>query len=308
MKVRIFGFQWEMGKGITVDEFCKYLQSISGVENNRKVIALTQINGYWAGVLLSIKDMKAYCQMKKDGQNFKISAKKLEENARIADFNYFLIHPVTGRGIYQHYHQSPVTNTFCHFARRRYAVCRNERVTSEIEAAGGQDIHKDDLKIIKTKYRGSFNFQTLLRKEDFVQCVSAMKSVKNFSFELATITDEEKLFTPASEYAKRCSHKFFFSENAVVSGLKTSIAETVKKFGIRRASVNGVDEHGQETVYKLLNDYATFEEFEYDDIIGSVELDSNNLTHSICNSMVVEELLKIAARPGMAALLTAKAK
>jgi hypothetical protein len=308
MKVRIFGFQWQTGNGITLEDFCNHLQSISGQENSGKMIALDAKDGYWAGVLLTIKDMKAYCQMKRKGGGFKIMPQKLDDDSRMADFNYFIIHPQTGRGLYQHYHQSPVANTFCNFCRRRYNAFRDEKIGGEIEAAGGDNISNSDYKKIRSKYKGYFSFQTLLRQEDFLKCVSAMKSVKNFAFELATITDEEKLFTPASEYAKRCSHKVFFGEDTLVSNVKNGIAGTVEKFGLKRATVHGQDEYGQDTVYKLLNDYATYEEFEYDDIIGSVELDSENLKQSVCDSMLVEELLKVAARPEVKALLSAKTK
>lgn len=308
MKVRIFGFEWQMGKGITLEEFCNHLQSISGQENNGKMVALDTRDEYWTGVLLTIKDMKAFCQMKRKGKNFKIAPQKLDDDARMADFNYFIIHPKTGRGLYQHYHQSPVANTFCNFTRRRYNAYRDERIAVEIEAAGGDDIANSDFKKIRAKYKGYFSYQTLLRQEDFLKCVAAMKNVKNFAFELATITDEEKLFTPASEYAKRCSHKVFFGEDTLITNVKNGIAGTVEKFGLKRATVHGQDEHGQDTIYKLMNDYATYEEFEYDDIIGSVELDSDNLKQSVCNAMLVEELLKVAARPEMKALLSAKAK
>jgi len=246
--------------------------------------------------------------MKRKGKSFKIAPQKLDDDSRMADFNYFIIHPKTGRGLYQHYHQSPVANTFCNFCRRQYNAYRDERIATEKEAVGGDDIASSDYKKIRAKYTGYFSFQTLLREDDFLKCVSAMKSVKAFAFELATITDEEKLFTPASEYAKRCSHKVFFGEDTLVSNVKKGISGTAEKFGLKRATVHGQDEHGQDTVYKLIHDYATYEDFEYDDIIGSVELDSDNLKHSVCNAMLVEELLKVAARPEMIALLSAKVK
>lgn len=308
MKVRIFGFQWQMGSGIIVEDFCNHLQTISGQENNGKMVALDTKEDFWVGVLLSIKDMKAYCQMKREGGSFTITPQKLDDNSRMADFNYFIIHPQTGRGLYQHYHQSPMANTFGNFCKRQYNAYRMERIAADLEEAGIEDTDSNDYRKVRAKYRGCFSYQTLLKEEDFLKCVSAMKSVKNFDFELATITDHEKMFTPASAYAKRCSHRFFFAEDATMTNIKNGIAATMAKYGLKRATVHGEDEFGQNTVYKLLNDYATYEEFEYDDIIGSVTLDSDNLKQSVCNSVLVDELLKVAARPNVRALLSAKAK
>lgn len=308
MKVRIFSFEWFMGGGITLDDFCGHLQSLSGQEAEHKLLAMTEKDDYWAGVLISIKDVSAFCQMRRDGGAFTIEAQHLDDNAQIADFNYFIINPTTGRGLYQHYHQSPVSNTFSKFIKRRYLAYRKQRIDEEITAAGGESIKKIDEKKIRSKYYGGFTYKTVLKQKEFIKCVDALKQIKMFSFELETITAEEKQFTPASEFAKRCSHKFFFQEDKLLSGLKDGIAKTIKDMGIKSASVKGKDEHNEEVVYKLFNDYATFEEFDYDDIIGSVSFNSGNLEQSLNKSKLIEELLSIAARPEVNALLTVKAK
>ncbi len=309
MKVRIFAFEWFMGSGITLEEFCGYLQSLSGQESiDHKMLAISKKDGYWAGVLLSIKDVKAFCQMRREGGAFTIEAQHLDDNAQIADFNYFILNPETGRGLYQHYHQSPVSNTFCKFSKRRYLAYRAQRIEEEIKAEGGEAIKKADEKRIRTKYRGGFTYKTVLKQQEFIKCVDALKQIKMFSFELETITDDEKKFTPASEFAKRCSHKFFFQEDKLLAKLKDGITHTIKDMGVKTASVKGRDEHNEDVVYKLFNDYATFEEFEYDDIIGSVAFNSNDLEKSVSSSKLVEELFAIAARPEVKALLTVKAK
>ncbi len=308
MKVRIFAFEWFMGGGITLDDFCGHLQTLSGLETEHKLLALTQKEDYWAGVLISIKDVSAFCQMRRDGRVFTIEAKELDENAQIADFNYFIINKSTGRGLYQHYHQSPVSNTFSKFVKKCYLSYRKQRIESEIMAAGGEAIKNVDEKRIRSKYYGGFTYKTVLKQKEFIKCVDALRQIKMFSFELETITAEEKQFTPASEFAKRCSHKFFFQEDRLLSGLKDGIAKTIKEMGIKSASVKGKDEYNEEVVYKLFNDYATFEEFDYDDIIGSVSFNSSNLEQSLNKSKLIEELLSIAARPEVNALLTIKAK
>lgn len=308
MKVRVFAFDWAMGSGITLEDFCSHLQSISGLESEHKMLAMTKKDVYWAGVLLSIKDVTAYCQMKRTGGAFTIEAKQLDDNTQIADFNFFILNPTTGRGLYQHYHQSPVSNTFSKFIKKRYLIFRKERIDTEILAAGGEDIKTADKKRIMTKYRGCFTYKTIVKSKEFVKCVDALKQIKMFAFELETITAEEKTFTPASEFAKRCSHKFFFREDKILSGLKDGIAKTISDMGVKCATVKGKDEHNEDVVYKLFNDYATFEEFEYNDIIGSVSFNSSDLEASISSSKLIEDLLEIASRPDVKALLTAKAK
>jgi hypothetical protein len=308
MKVRIFAFEWFMGGGITLDEFSNYLKSLSGLESEHKLLALSKKDDYWTGVLISIKDITAYCQMKREGGSFTIEAQHLDANAQIADFNFFILNTTTGRGLYQHYHQSPVSNTFSKFIQKQYLRYRKQRIDAEIAAAGGEEIKKTDEKKIKSKYYGGFGYKTVLKQKDFVKCVEALKQIKMFSFELESISAEEKLFTPASEFAKRCSHRFFFQEDKPIAGLRDSISRTIKGGGVKIASVKGIDEFDEDVVYKLVNDYAKFEEYEYNDIIGSVSFKSGNLEESLSKSKLVEELLSIAERSEVKVILTAKAK
>lgn len=308
MKVRIFAFDWVMGGGITVEDFCNHLKTLSGLEAEHKMIALSKKDGYWAGVLLSIKDVTAYCQMQRNGGAFTIEAKQLDENTQIADFNFFIINPTTGRGLYQHYHQSPVSNTFGKFVKKRYLTYRKQRIDDEVLAAGGEDIKKAEEKKIRAKYFGGLAYKTLLKSKEFIKCVDALKQIKMFAFELETITAEERLLIPGAEFAKRCSHKFFYQDGSVLSGLKTGIAKTLTDMNLKSASIKGKDENNEDVIYKLFHDYATFEEFEYNDIIGSVSFNSGNLEESLSNSKLIEDLLEIAARPEVKALLSVKAK
>ena len=309
MKVKVFGFEWIPTNGITIDDFCFHLASISGHEINDKMLAITFKNDYWIGVFVTIKDMKSFCKIKRDRGTFTISPEKLEDNSRIVDFNFFILNPLTGRGLYQYYHQSAGSNTFCNFCKKQYNLFKQSVVKKEIEEAGGNNIGKSDLKRIKNKHKGFFQYSTLVKPESFKDCVTILKRIKDFTYEFSSISASEKAFTPAPGFVKRCSHKVFFVEDTLTSTVDEIKAGIIGMVGndVKAAKVRGVDDSGEEAVYKLIN-YATFDQIEYEEIIDSVEIDSKDLVDSVENSPIIDYLVKVASRTKVKQTLSLQAK
>jgi len=309
MKVRVYGFEWQMGSGIPITEFCSYLKILPGPPETNKIITFCDLGDYMGGLLISIKNMKAYCQMKVDGGSFTVSPQKLEDNESIADFNYFIIHKETHKGLYQHYHHSLATTSFCNFCRSNYNKLRSSTIYKEIEEAGGKDsLTKRQKKEIYDKYKGTFSYSILLKPDNFTQYVKQMKNIKDFSVEFSSISDQEKAFLPASELSKRVSHKFIFSEESIVDTIKEKILETLDISDTKKANVTGSDIYGEKVSYKMFKDYASFDEFDYNDIIDNVAIDSDNLESSLRGSEIINMLAKIASESPVRQLLNKKTK
>jgi len=310
MKVRILGFEWITSKGITVSEFCNYLESISGREFSKRVIAVTKKDGFWVGILLSIKDMKAYCEMRDEKGGFSISPKELDRSTHIADFNFFIIHPETGRGLYQHYHNSPAINTFCFFNKQRYDELKSKIIENEWRGSGSGDEEKK-LAIMKN-YEGSLRYSLPMTEKDFQQCVSGLKKINHIVYEYSYFTEQERLFSPVGTYAKRMTHKVVFPKSKKVltpqflNDIKDAITEMIPN--LKGARLKGVDPEGHEAVYKLINDYDPFAEFDYEDVIRTVKIDSTNLLKSICDAYFIDKMIEISRQPEVKAILSVKTK
>ncbi|MHC1744852.1 MAG: hypothetical protein AB9873_17740 [Syntrophobacteraceae bacterium] len=263
--------------------------------------------GYWVGLFLTIKDIKAFCQIKKEGDVFTITPNMLEEGTRVADFNFFLLHPTTGRGLYQHYHQSPAPNTFCAFAKKRYDELKDQKIDTEILNAEGRGISDKDERNIRKTYKGSLKFSTLLKQDSFEKSVQALKEVTFFELELATYGTKEKDFLPISPYATRMKHKVFFDRKSNTAMVKERILETLS-MGLRSGKVKGVDPEGNQAVYKLLNDYAAFANYDYNDLITTIHINSSDLVSSVRSSKLISELVRLSKIPQLDALLSTRAK
>ncbi len=295
MKIKIQGFEWFLGKGISLEQLNSYLEEKSGVDINNKILAICQKDGFWTGVFLSIKNVKAYCQIKKGDGKFVITPQELEEGASIVDFNFFILHPNTGRGLYQYYHQSASSNTFCNFIKKRYNELKKRKMEQEIELSGGADITEKEYKKIIKKYKGTFSSTTLVRPDRFEDYIRDLKQIKSLSYEISTINVNEKDRTPLHRLAERTTYRAFFSDDLVnMDKIKKAIIEMNPTNTFRRATVTGIDYSDQEAMYKLLNDYESYAEYDYDDIIKTVKIDSSDLIGSVRNASMVATMIKMA--------------
>lgn len=296
MKIKFMGFEWKLGKGISIDNFCTQLGKASGKEMDNRILAICKKDGFWVGVLLTIKNIKAYCQLKNDGKEFIITPKELDENSNMVDFNFFAIKPESGRGLYQYYHNSAGTNTFCAFCRKRYNEYRNLLIEKERLEAGGDAILKSELAKIKSKYSGVFYYSTLLKPNGFEDYVNTLKKIKFFSYEFSTIDSEEQNMTPLGKLAERKVYKLFFSRDpSITDRIKEAIINLSPSKKCKRAIIEGLDENDNDAVYKLLNDYNSYAEFDYNGLVKTVNINSSDLISSINESIIIKDLLRLAA-------------
>lgn len=307
MKVRVYGFEWKLGKGITLPVFLEHLKGLPAPPSNNRAVFAEENGDFFSGVVVTIKDMKAFCAWKEMGSGYEISANQLEANTKMADFNFFIIHRETLKGLYQHYHQSFSVNSFCSFSSRQYSSFRKKLIDTEINEAGGEDvISQKKKKEIHQKYKGFLSFSVLLKPEAFDKCIEKMKSVGEFTIEFSSVSAEEQRCLPLSEMSKRVSHRFVFGEKGNQPGIKDKIRETLKLGEPKKATVQGLGEFGEEVYYKLFKDYATFHELEFNDIIDGVVINSNDLQESIRNSEVIGLLLEIAVSSSVKPIICKK--
>ena len=302
MKIRIYGFEWFLGKNITFDQFIEFLiNNTSGKLIHNRIFGLTERDAYFVGLFLTIKDIKAFCQLKKEEDRFIITPKLLEDQTKITDFNYFLITKKTGRGLYQYYHQSAAPNTFCAFCKKEYDKLKKELIDAEVNKLESPTEYQK--RKIRKRYQGSLRYATLLKPDSFENYIRTLKKVSSFEFEYSTLSPVMSAFRPLTPYTKRASHKVFFhNQSSTMQAIKDGIINIVRQ-GLRRGRVKGVDPEGNEVTYKLINDYNTIAEYEYDDVVPTIRIDSQKIEKSIKESYLINEMIRIARSPSGKALL-----
>lgn len=289
MNVKVYGFEWIVGSDTTLTDFLNYLKSENGVEKENEVIGVIDLGAYWAGVLITIKNRRAYFQYTKSGKDFKVSVRKLEAGTSIVDLNFFILNASTGKGLYQHYHHSPYLSTFAHTFAQRYLS-------------------------FKTIYglKGRLKQNILFKPDSIEKYAERMAVIKKVEVEFVSATYSEREFTPVAVHATRVVHKAVFDQRWEQNprAIKKAVVDFFKsqKDKLSRATVRGIDGNGIEVNYKLLNDPDVYLEYNYDEFIKDVTLDAGDLEATIKRSDSIARLLELSKQDGVKQLLTAKTK
>jgi hypothetical protein len=291
MNVRVYGFELIPGKGITMPQFFEFLKTRNGREIDNRVVCTFKNGDYWQGLLITIKDVKNFCQLKKSGKGFKVTPQELEAGTSMVDFNFFIVYEPTSRGLYQWYHHSTGLSTFCAFLKQQYNVLKNDLVNGEIAVSQAD---RNAVAKVQKKYANSLGYSAMYRKESLEKKINELDrvtAVQMEAFSLEPISANDPLI-PVLRVAKRRVERFTFQRD-IKEQVKSAVIELVQHEpkGFR---LEGVDPDGIEQTYKLLNDHDILAEYDYDEVVQTVEIDSNDLVGSIEKSQLSALLTKLA--------------
>ena len=238
----------------------KGLANAEDAEPLEKVIALSKRDGHWIGVLIKIKDIRSFCKLKKTGESFTLTSQLLEDDDKMVDVNFFVINESTGKGLYQHYHQSSWINSFSHFCKLEYDKATSARKKMLEDQAGTENWTKKKLKAALRELK-SLRYEIIPKPGSFPEFVRQMQRIKKISFEFSTYEPTYKPMQALSRYSKRNSHSFSFGSKIDMKSLTNDFLKYVSEGVYKRARVEGVDPGEIEVVYNLTRNYDYFGEY-----------------------------------------------
>lgn len=300
MIVRSYGFSLEAGHGhVSVADVFNYMAGHNGEpdatksSHRRFYIDDDGDADFVRGLVVTVKDQKAFCELVKDGGGgFVISVKNLEGENKLMEFNFFVINKNNGLGIYQYYHNSCSVSTFGDYLRKRYFTLSHNLSEQDIEmakAAGDLDQKKE--KAIRAKYRKSMSFAILVHDEDLDVVLGRFKQITGFEYELVQIIPDVEHGIPISPYVKRKKEKVIFTPDTDVGVLARAIQGTVNLINPKSGRVSVIEEVDDEDVpisVNIANIPEHFGEQDYDAVAG--KLDQLDVT-TFSQHQVVTELI-----------------
>lgn len=301
MKIRVYGFTLELGLGITKEDFFEYLIKIGPTKlADNRILAITECDEYYAGIVLSIRDTKQFCSIQQDSQGrFVITAELLEEGRNPVDFNFFIIEKQHLRGLYQHYHQSGSINTTCWILKKQYDILKQKLLEDKLTQATDEKSRRR----IKRSFKGSLSYTVLLRGGTFEEHIEKLERIKKLECQFSEISSVPRAFRPLAAQAKRVVHKYTFSQKGNFAAIKDATIELVKDRFFKTAKIIGVDPDNNEQVYSLLNDYDRFGEYDYDELVGGLTIDSSKLVETVQECSIIKNLIKLAKSNGVKQIL-----
>lgn len=309
-RVKVTGFEWNIGsKKYSPKDLCKYLELTSGLKRGKTKIFCQKNGDVFIGLVVTINDMKAFTTWEEKGGG--LAMNQLEDGKSMADFNYFIVHPEAGRGLYQYYHTSSTLNTFSVSCKKCANEMKEEAIKKDIEKYkfdnGIEDLKETEVNKIRREHALSFKYSQVTRRENFQAFVKTMTDIKSFSFEVTTSDTMDSKRVALSKYAKRISHKMTFEETG---GKMASIRNAVNKLipDLSAAKVIGNDPDNIERVFKLDKNYEVFEEYDFNDVVLTVMHDAKDIQNSLPGAAMIKEMTRIFDQAGTKELLSIPSK
>lgn len=294
MKIVFQAFHWDCQcPAFALPGFLVEMNKMNGHEYRRRILYFIEDNDYWVGLILTIKDMRKFVTLVESKQELKLDVHELNENEKIADFNFFILHTESGFGLYQHYHHSCSLNVFNYLAKHFYNEKRTAIFTSvknKMEANGN---NKRAINKELKKYRGKFLPTIVERKGSFVERVRNLNDARSAELEFKQVNFPNSPLQAIQSHLKTMKYKMSFSKTTSKLDKVRNLAGVLSNNDIKKATVEGIDEYGNDVVYRLFNDFDRFQEYDYEDMVPSLNLDQTKVSESILQNYIIIELKSV---------------
>jgi|GEM_PF-5914850 len=300
MKITFQGFQLQPGDGISLAEFAELLiENSSAVtehkfaDHNRLFLFEKETDAdYFTGLLITAKDQRTFPELRKLHGELLIKVSELEEDARLMDFNFFVLNKKTFCGIYQHYNASCSPLRFGTFLRYSFwnpeRKLRIQSYAQELVLNHGKRPEKAEA-AAKHKFRRSLKFALFYKPDDFAKILKTMKEVRQFHFDIATRKAQQSVFSPAIPI-KGVQERVVFANTKDVVGISDAIAGFVQKEGVKKGKALAIDPDDEVRPVYLNQNIAGFGEFDFDAVMASMSLK----VEEFAKSALITELLQAA--------------
>lgn len=296
MKVRLLGFKLGVeGQALTLASFAAavaaqpYDPDMASGDKRLFFINDTVHPDYHVGLVVTVKDQKTFCQLVQGNDSLLVKVNELAHGTKLMDFNFFVVHKLTGAGVYQYYHQSCSVSSFGHLAASRFRAYRESLIQSAIDNLQPNEVSEARRAKIRKSYKAQLKWEVIIRAEQLEELIKELKRVKSFEWCVATPTVEQDEFKPLAQHIKNKTSKLAFAVGAPVDALAKAVVALIGATPLARGRIEGEDEDGSARVLRIMNNPENFGEYEYDDLAGRI--DDLNLT-KFEHAWVVSEMIK----------------
>ncbi len=294
MYIKFQGFELTIeGRAISWDDLIEWLQRSAGTIAHHsgfdRILCLDQTTNptYILGLFVTIKNNKRFTEIRQTHGQFELTARDLTANTRFADFNFFIIHKVSRKGIYQFYHQSCSLAQFLHFLDAKFLDIKTNRLRRAREQdRQGLDATPTTRQLEAARLISQFT----VRKDTFDKLVAEFAAIKQMKFDIVGYLDQETIFSPLRAVAKKRTERILFKKG-MRDNIVNGIRQTAHKQEVRNVSVTGTTGGGFETTIRLMENLQDFGHHDYEQLTEQFVVELPRFTQSR-----LIELLLLAAQ------------
>ncbi len=271
MKIKLYGINIRSGENPMFSDFMDYLITAETLGFDyagfKRFLYVVKNQDHYSGLLITTKDQKKFMELSNEQGEITITARDVTEGAELAEFNFFIVDAITGRGLYQHYYHSCAFNQFGFILKYFFEKFKQIKIAEESNGL----TNKRDLAVVKKKYANPLAWGFFMREESFDNLLARLAKIKSFDFTFSTVTVSDPVFRPLSGLCKQVSQKYSFAKNSVLSTVISAIKDSVSALGINDGKVIGVDENGQDVDVFLTDNLESFAEWDYDAVAEKMQ-------------------------------------
>lgn len=326
MKIRMYGFEWQLTGPVKIDDLYGLLRQKSqrqcallgrmvedpesiGGKGVTEVICLTKnqsftsprgskvrAGDYWIGLILKIRSIKAFCALQSDGKKVTLAAQHLGKGQAAADVNFFIVNGASARGLYLHYHQSTWVDTFCRICRDTHGAEIIRRTEAAKELSEKQDWPREKWASERKNLLGNLKYTIMVRPSALPELAKQLTRIKNVTVEFIEDEHSKSKYLPLAANPRRVSHRLVYGKHkgGELKEIKEGICELVKERVLRKVRVEGMLPGDLEQVFELEGNYDSFGDFLFNEVIDDVQVDFDNLEASLVGSPMIKRLLEAA--------------
>lgn len=293
MNINFQAFKWRCNcSALPMEKFLAEIALQNGINLNNRILYYIEGDDFWRGLVLTVKDMKKFTKIVTSSGEIRLDIHKLEKNEHIADFNFFIIDKTTGCGMYQHYHNSCSLNIFNAINKDRYLKIKNRlHEDAKVQLENEKKTLKQVRNALKI-FNETIECSIIERSGSFIDRVSLMKSAKEAEIEFEILDTTKDEFVAVRHHLRRLKYQLFFDKESPMNLLIDGLTQTLKGAKLKKAKVVGIDEHGNDAVYKLLNDFDRFGSFDYEAMVPALSLNRDKVTESINENLIISKLIE----------------
>ncbi|ADW18592.1 hypothetical protein Despr_2453 [Desulfobulbus propionicus DSM 2032] len=290
MEITVQAFELKTGKGISLQHFGDHLKTLSVSSVKNRYIYVDRTDGWWHGLLLTARNIKAFARMERQGGRVILSPESIK-NGELAHFNFFLVHEKFGRGLYQYYHGSSSVHGFAQVLKQHYNGFKKQCIERDCLA---ENILADSPpKKITKRYAGYLVYQLVLRRKSFEALMKELRGVRKVSLQFVEYEPHQRLFRSLAGKAKAVQHNLTFG-NKYDGSIRDDLVELANTDILKTLSGVGIDDNDVERRFRLLNEPESLGNFDFNDIVLSTEFDSEDVHSSLERAPVLSKMKTIA--------------
>lgn len=303
MKVRIMGFTIDPTEKPSLNELigsiqADYIDTNKDKEENISggrllFIDASTHNDFYVGLVITAKDAKTYCQLKKDaGGALKVVVADLDDDSSLMEFNFFVIKKDNGIGLYQHYHQSCSMNGTMKLLKQRFNIIHRQKV----EEAKSLYINTEKLSKKKAttkanaEHHDRFKWQMLVSDEKLNKILAHMKRIKALELNFSTLEAEADEFRGLKDHVVKNTQRFLFSQQSKLLDLVRNVITCVNDSDADSGRVIAIDINDNEQTFDIEENLDIFGVYDFDDV--SKKIDALAID-DFANSWMIKELISI---------------